>query len=96
MNLPTPQNTISWNGVISAVLAIVAAGAAYGLLRGDVTSVRGEHAHINDRIAETRSILSETRGRVTALEIGAGRSDQRLQNIEAGIARIEQMLRNDR
>ena len=94
MNLPTPQNTISWNSVFSAVIALVAAGTAYGLLRGEVSNVQAEQSRIESQIGDTKTILSDTRARVTALEIGAGRSEQRLENIEAGISRIERLLRD--
>ena len=96
MNLPKAQNTISWNSVFSAVIALVAAGTAYGVLRGDVQTIQSEQGRMATRAAETRSILADTRSRLTALEIRDGRVDQRLESIEAGIARIERLMREDR
>lgn len=40
MTLPTPENKISWNGVLPVIAAIVAASISYGVMQSDVRELR--------------------------------------------------------
>lgn len=105
MPLPTPENKISWNGVLPIFAAILAAGISYGMIQRDVSDLRENSvpaSQVSALEAEIRAITAQQASnvaRVQALQeevhrnnVATARMQEQLGAVLATTARIERSL----
>jgi hypothetical protein len=89
------ENRISLTTIVAALnlaLALIGGGAAYATIRAELRVAHATDARIISEIAAIRSegVIQETR--IRSLELGAGRTEEKLTNILASLVRIERQL----
>jgi septal ring factor EnvC (AmiA/AmiB activator) len=97
MNAPTYDNRISPATILALAnlaLLLIGGGTAYGTLRAELDATRSIEARITNELASIRSDAAGQEARIRAVELGFASATEKLNNIEAGIARIERQLTN--
>ena len=92
---PTFDNRINPTTILvvaQLALMLIGGGIAYQSLRAQIDAGRVEAARLSSDITSVRADQMSQEPRIRALELGAGRTDEKLTNILAVLARIERQL----
>jgi hypothetical protein len=95
MNAPTYENRFNLTTVVAAAnlaLLLVGGGSAYATVRAELRSSHAADLRLTSEITAVREEAAEREVRIRALELGAGRTDEKLNSIIEGLARIERQL----
>jgi uncharacterized pyridoxal phosphate-containing UPF0001 family protein len=85
MTVPKFENTWTIGNILTLAAMIVGGIMALAVLRADAASLRSN-------FDEMKTDLMQQEARVRSLEMGAGRTEEKLINILAGISRVERQL----
>jgi len=95
MNAPTYENRFNVTTLVAAAnlaLVLVGGGVAYQSLRGEIQAGQVADERVMSDIVNLRNDSVSHESRIRALELGAGRTDEKLTNIHAVLSRIERQL----
>lgn len=85
MSGPERMNTISTGNLITIAVVIATAAASFATTQTNLTS-------LEKQIVEIEQAAISREARIRALELGAGRVDEKLINILSVLARIETQI----
>ncbi len=85
MTVPKFENTWTIGNILTLAAMVFGGFYALAILRADAASLRSN-------VDELKINLMQQEARVRSLEMGAGRTEEKLINILAGLSRIEQSL----
>jgi hypothetical protein len=95
VNAPTYENRFNLTTLVAAAnlaLLLVGGGSAYATVRAELKAAHETDLRVMSEIATIRAEAANREARVRALELGAGRTEEKLNNIIEGLARIERQL----
>jgi hypothetical protein len=95
MNAPVYENRFNLTTIVAAVnlaLLLVGGGAIYATIKADLRVAQDAAIRQNGEISDIRVSVASNEARIRALELGAGRTEEKLNNILEGLTRIERQL----
>jgi hypothetical protein len=95
MSPPVFENRISLTTLVAAAnlaLLLVGGGAAYATIRAELRIAHEADARLTLDIAALRNEAATRELRIRSLELGAGRTEEKLTSILAALTRIERQL----
>ena len=92
MNIPDSPQVRTVLSAASLVVLIIGGGIAWGTMQSQIAEQGRTTARLETMIAAQQSGSVAREGRIVALELGAGRVDERLINILTGINEIKRQL----
>jgi hypothetical protein len=93
MSPPRVESTITLGNLITIAVLVFGGGTAWATMRAENQATRDLIAVQERRIDDMTRGASDRELRIRSLELGAGRTDEKLVNILAGLSRIEEQLR---
>lgn len=95
MSPPTTESRISLTTILAALnlaLALIGGGVAYATIQSELRVALASDVRTIAEITVIRTDGVAHKGRIRSLELGAGRTEEKLTNILASLARIERQL----
>lgn len=93
MNIPKFDNTWTFGNTLTLIVIVLGGVAAYTELHATMRAQGQALSQYRETVIETRSSVMNNDSRIRALELGAGRIEERLVSINAALARIEASLK---
>lgn len=94
--LPRFENTWTFGNTLTLLLMIIGGAGIYSDINASIRVQEQAVIQYREDLAEIRASASDNDGRIRALELGAGRIEEKLLSIDAALSRIEVALKEGR